>query len=127
MTRKIISNQLWKSLQPLLPPQQPSPRGGRPRLDDYAVLNGILFVLTTGSPWEDLPLSLGFGSGMTCWRRLRDWQAQGIWLRLTQLHQAGHIDWSRASLDGASVASPRGARKQDVTRQTEASWAVNDT
>ncbi|WP_379962682.1 IS5 family transposase [Edwardsiella ictaluri] len=131
MTRKIISKQLWKSLQPLLPPQQPSSRGGRPRLDDYAVLNGILFVLTTGIPWEDLPQSLGFGSGMTCWRRLRDWQAQGIWLRLhvallTQLHQAGHIDWSRASLDGASVASPRGARKQDVTRQTEESWAVND-
>ncbi|WP_071820494.1 transposase [Edwardsiella ictaluri] len=79
-----------------------------------------------------MPQSLGFGSAMTCWRRLRDWQAQGIWLRfhvalLTQQHQAGHIDWSRASLDGASVASPRGARKQDVTRQTEASWAVNDT
>ncbi len=124
MIRKIISNQLCKSLQPLLPPQQPSPRGGRPRLDDYAVLNGILFVLTTGIPWEDLPQSLGFGSGMTCWRRLRDWQAQGIWQRLhvallTQLHQAGHIDWSRASLDGASVANPREARKQAVTRQTE--------
>ena len=132
MTRKIISNQLWKSLQPLLPPQQPSPRGGLPRLDDYAVLNGILFVLTTGIPLEDLPQSLGLGSGMTCWRRLRDWQAQGIWQRLhlallIQLHQAGHIDWSRASLDGASVASPRGARKQDVTRQTEVSWAANDT
>lgn len=131
MTRKIISNQLWKSLLPLLLPRQPSPRGGRPSLDDYAVLNGILFVLTTGSPWEDLPQSLGFGSGITCWRRLCDWQAQGVWQRLkvmllTQLYQAGHIDWSRASLDGASVASPRWARKQDVTRQTEASWAVND-
>ncbi|AVZ82918.1 IS5 family transposase [Edwardsiella ictaluri] len=116
MTRKIISKQLWKSLQPLLLPQQPSSRGGRPRLDDYAVLNGILFVLTTGIPWEDLPQSLGFGSGMTCWRRLRDWQAQGIWLRLhvallTQLHQAGHIDWSRASLDGASVAKPPGGQE----------------
>lgn len=99
MTRKIISKQLWKSLQPLLPPQQPSPRGGRPRLDNYAVLNGILSVLITGLPWEDLH----------------------------QLHQAGYIDWSRASLDGASVASPGGARKQDLTRQTEAGWAVNDT
>ncbi|ARD39725.1 hypothetical protein B6E78_10325 [Edwardsiella ictaluri] len=50
--------------------QQPSSWSGRPRLDDYAVLNGILFVLTTGIPWEDLPQSLGFGSGMTCWHRL---------------------------------------------------------
>ncbi|UCQ49402.1 IS5 family transposase [Edwardsiella ictaluri] len=95
-----------------MPPQLPSSRGGRPGLDDDAVLNGILFVLTTGIPWEELPQSLGFGSAMTCWRRLRDWQVQGIWLRLhvallTRLHQAAHIDWSRASLDGASVASPR--------------------
>lgn len=126
MTRQIISKTLWQSLQPLLPPRHASSRGGRPRLDDHAVLNGILFVLTTGIPWEDLPQSLGFGSGMTCWRRLRDWQAQGIWQQLhvallTQLHHAGHINWSRASLDGASVASPRGGRKQGVTRQTEAS------
>ncbi len=126
MTRKLISKMLWQSLQPLLPPRQPSLRGGRPRLDDHAALNGILFVLTTGIPWEDLPQQLGFGSGMTCWRRLRDWQAQGVWQRLhvvllTQLHQAGHIDWSRASIDGASVASPRGARKSGVTRPTEAS------
>ena len=126
MTRKLISKKLWQSLQPLLPPRQPLPRGGRPRFDDHAVFNGILFVLTTGIPWEDLPQQLGFGSGMTCWRRLRDWQAQGVWHRLhiallTQLHQTGHIDWSRASIDGASVASPRGARKPGVTRPTEAS------
>jgi len=85
-----------------------------------------------GISWEDLPQSLSFGGRMTCWPRLRDWQAQNIWqqlhvTQLTQLHQAGNIDWSRASLDGTSVASPRGARKQDVTRQTEASGAVNIT
>lgn len=72
-----------------------------------------LDVLTTGIPWEDLPQELGFVSGMTCWRRLRDWQAQGVWDRLhlallTQLRQCDQIDWSRASIDGASVARPRG-------------------
>nr|WP_139798610.1 IS5 family transposase [Andreprevotia lacus] len=113
MKRAIVSQQLWKSLQPLLPVQPRSRQGGRPRLDNRAALNGILFVLTTGIPWEDLPKELGFGSGMTCWRRLRDWQAQGVWERLhlallTQLRQHDQIDWSRASLDGASVAKPPG-------------------
>lgn len=78
MKRKVVSQKLWKSLQPLLPPSPRSCRGGRPRLDDFATLNGILFVLTTGIPWGDLPQELGFGSGMTCWRRLRDWQELGF-------------------------------------------------
>ncbi|CAJ0808479.1 IS5 family transposase IS1421 [Ralstonia psammae] len=85
-------------------------------MDDRAALNGILFVLHTGIPWEDLPKELGFGSGMTCWRRLRDWQANGIWERLhlallKRLREHDQIDWSRASLDGATVASPRGGEQ----------------
>ncbi len=82
MKRSIVSQKLWKSLQPSLHLPARSRRGGRPRLDDRVALNGILFVLTTGIPWEDLPQELGFGSGMTCWRRLRDWQARGVWDRL---------------------------------------------
>jgi len=52
-----------------------SPKGGRLRVSDEMALNGILFVLRTGIAWEDLPRELGFGSGMICWRRLREWQA----------------------------------------------------
>ena len=99
---------------PLLPPFIPSPKGGRRRsVDDRAALNGILFVLQTGIPWEDLPKELGWGSGMTCWRRLRHWQANRVWAKLHQamlskLREHDRIDWSRASIDSASVASPRG-------------------
>ncbi|MBP4043937.1 transposase [Chromobacterium violaceum] len=56
----------------LLPPSR-SHRGRPPWLDDFTALSGILFVLTTGIPWEDLPHEIGFASRMTCWRRLRDW------------------------------------------------------
>ncbi len=117
MARKKISNELWKALQPLLPVVEPSTKGGRPRVDDRAALNGILFVLHTGIPWEDLPKELGFGSGMTCWRRLREWQANGVWERLhlallKRLREHDQIDWSRASVDGATVASPRGASRR---------------
>ena len=64
------------------PSISPDPRGGRPRLDDRKALTGILFVLKTGIPWEDLPCEMGCGSGMTCWRRLRDWQADGTWVKI---------------------------------------------
>jgi len=97
-------------------------QGRRRTVDDRAALNGILYVLQTGIPWEDLPQELGFGSGMTCWRRLRDWQDAGVWERLhlamlRRLREHDQIDWERASLDGASVSSPRGAKKPALARQ----------
>ncbi|WP_139225632.1 transposase, partial [Paracidovorax konjaci] len=80
--KKEISAALFKKVAPLLPVVAASAKGGRPRVSDEMALNGILFVLRTGIPWEELPQELGFGSGMTCWRRLRDWQAVGVWHRL---------------------------------------------
>jgi transposase len=62
---------------------------GRKRLDNRKVLSGILFVLYTGIPWEFLPQELGFGSGMTCWRRLRDWHEAGVWQRLHEQAAGG--------------------------------------
>ncbi|CBW76935.1 Transposase (plasmid) [Mycetohabitans rhizoxinica HKI 454] len=83
MARRKISNELWAVLEPLIPAFTPSPKGGRRRtVDDRAALNGIVYVLHTGIAWEDLPQELGFGSGMTCWRRLRHWQAAGVWSKL---------------------------------------------
>jgi transposase len=131
MARRPISHELWQTLEPLLPPFIPSPKGGRRRsVDDRAALNGVLFVLQTGIPWEDLPQELGMGSGMTCWRRLRHWQASGVWAKLHQamlskLREQDCIDWSRASIDSASVASPRGAKRRARTRQTEANSAAS--
>jgi len=55
MARKKINNELWRAVQPLLPTVERSSKGGRPRVDDRAALNGILFVLQTGIAWEDLP------------------------------------------------------------------------
>ena len=81
---------------------------------------------------EDLPQALGYGSGMTCWRRLRQWSETGVWEHLHQamlvrLREHAQNDGSRASIDGTSVPSPRGAMKQGRTPQTEASLAPNGT
>jgi transposase len=80
-----VTDELWELLEPLLPvPQRRDRYPGRKRLDDRAVLGGILYVLHTGIAWEDLPQQLGYGSGMTCWRRLRDWNRAGVFDRLHQ-------------------------------------------
>jgi transposase len=114
MSKPLVSDELWALVAPLLPPEPPKPKGGRPRVSDRACLTGIIFVLKSGIPWEMLPQELGCGSGMTCWRRLRDWQDAGVWDSLHQalldrLGEADRLDWSRASLDTASVPAKRGA------------------
>jgi transposase len=117
MARPFVSDELWTRIEPLLPPRKPlSEKGGRPPVEDRAVLAGILFVLKTGIPWEDLPQEMHCGCGMTCWRRLRDWQQAGVWdklhaLLLAELHAAGKIDWSRAAVDSSSVRAVGGGQE----------------
>src|SRR5215472_15256665 len=116
MSKPLVSDALWALVAPLVPAERPKPMGGRPRIPDRAALTGILFVLKSGIPWEMLPQELGCGSGMTCWRRLRDWQHARVWTRLHQallqcLQDAGQIDWERASLDSASVPAPDGGEQ----------------
>src|SRR5918999_4525674 len=83
MARPLVSDELWELVEPLIPKVPRRHRfPGRKRIDDRKVLTGILFVLQTGIPWEYLPQEMGCGSGMTCWRRLREWQEAGVWERL---------------------------------------------
>ena len=112
----------------MLPPEPPKPKGGRPRVPDRAVLTGIIFVLKSGIPWELLPPELGCGSGVTCWRRLRDWQAAGVWRRLhhvllNRLGEADQIDWSRASMDSARLPAKKGALRPGRIRRIAANRA----
>jgi transposase len=130
MAKPLLPDALWVRVHPLLPPPRARPRGGRPPVDDRAALTGILFVLRTGIGWEYLPQEMGCGSGMTCWRRLRDWQQAGVWDRLhrvllDELGRANKIDWTRASLDASSVRAKGGAKRPARTRRTEANSAPN--
>jgi transposase len=75
-----------------------------------------------------LPAEMGCGSGMTCWRRLRDWQEAGVWDRLhrallDELGEADQIDWKRACLDSASVPAKTGDLPPGRTRRTAANRA----
>jgi transposase len=132
MAKELVSDELWAVIEPLLPPDPPRPKGGRKRIANRKCLTGILFVLKTGIGWEDLPQEMGCGSGMTCWRRLQAWQAAGVWQQLHQvllnrLGQADQIDWSRASLDAATVPAPGGALKPARIQRIAANRARSAT
>ena len=131
MAKPLVSDSLWKIIQPLLPQKKRRRKHpGRQRVPDRAVLTGILFVLKTGMAWQDLPLEMGCGSGMTCWRRLRDWQKAGVWEKLhrellRRLHVADRLDWSRAVVDSSSVRAVFGGCRRDPTRRIAAKRAAN--
>ncbi|OHZ00515.1 transposase [Salinicola sp. MIT1003] len=132
MTSKIVSDELWIIVEPLLPEPRTGARGGRPPISNRAALTGIIFVLRSGIPWRMLPLEMGCGSGVTCWRRLRDWQQAGVWERLhqallQQLHDADRLDWSRACMDSATLSAKKGDRPSAPTQRIGADRAPNDT
>ncbi len=132
MSRTILPDDLWTLISPLLPPDKPAKSNGRPPIPNRQALTGILFVLRTGIPWEYLPQELGCGSGMTCWRRLRDWNEAGIWQQmhevlLAQLHHSDRIDWSRAVMDSSSVRAVFGGSKRAPIRPIGAKRAANTT
>jgi transposase len=111
----LVNDELW-IIEPLLPPDPPREKGGRPRILHRNAFAGIVYVLKSGVPWRMLPKDIRSGSGTTCWRRLRDWQKAGVWWRihrilLDHLGRADLIDWSRASIDSASIPAKRGGEK----------------
>src|SRR5438128_3440617 len=117
MAKPLVSDELWAIVEPLIPKVERRYRfPGRMRIDDRKVLTGILYVLKTGIPWEYLPQEMGCGSGMTCWRRLQEWQQAGVWRRLhevllAKLHEADRIDWSRAVIDSSHVRAVGGGEQ----------------
>ncbi len=128
MTRPLVPDDLWDVIAPLLPAQRDKPNGGRPRIPDRATLGGILFVLRSGIPWRMLPIEMGCGSGVTCWRRLVEWHEAGVWAALhrallERLADADKLDWSRACVDSQSVPAPKGGRKPARIRRIEANRA----
>jgi transposase len=113
----IVDDDLWAKIEPLLPVRErPAGTPGRKPFDDRKALCGILFVLYTGIPWQWLPQELGFGCGMTCWRRLRDWNDAGVWqalheVLLAELRRTDRLDLERAVVDSAHLRALRGGPK----------------
>jgi len=132
MAKQRVSETLWKAIAPFLPAHERSPKGGRPPVPDRACLEGIIFVLQTGMPWQLLPTRLGYGSDRTCWRRFHAWTQLGVWPELHQrllrvLGRRGGINRERAVIDSASVRAFKGGRTPGPTPPTAGKRAANAT
>jgi len=129
----IVPDELWELIEPQLPKHKRRFRcPGRTRLPDRPTLCGTLFVLHTGIAWRHLPPELGFGSGITCWRRLDHWQRAGVGddlhsLLLARLRAANQIDFSRAVADSSQVQAKEGAPRRARARSTVAGRAPSTT
>ena len=113
---RLLTDAQWEKIQPLLPKLLKRPRGGRPRADDRKVLEGILWILRSGARWQDLPEE--FPSPATCWRRLRDWEEQEVWLKiwrafLSELNERQQLKWSESFLDGSFAPAKKGAAESE--------------
>jgi transposase len=112
---ELVPDGLWERVEPLLPPPRPRRHRhpGRRPIGDRAALAGIIFVLKTGIAWNQLPTGLVGCSGVTCWRRLRDWTEAGVWpalheLLLAELRATDRLDLDRCAVDGSHVRALKG-------------------
>jgi transposase len=121
---RLLPDQLWQRIQPLLPSPPSHARGGAPRtVDDRACMAAIMFMARTSTPWALLPVSeFGCGSVTSCWRRFAEWASAGVFERLQEvlldeLRAAGQLDWSRVSVDSFSLRAVRGGPQRRKPRR----------
>jgi transposase len=122
-TKRMLTDDQWGRIAPHLPEHPPSPKGGRPRADDRACLEGILWLLRTGARWQDIPVDLP--SGSTCWRRLREWalgevleEVQAV--LIDELGVLGRLDFDELLADATFIRAKKGARTSGKLRSARA-------
>ena len=123
-----LTDPQWAKIEPLLPKFRRSRKGGRKPVESRRVFEGILWVARSGARWKDLPEE--YPSPTTCWRRLRDWEEQDVWLDawrtfLRELDEKGQIDWAETFADGSFAPAKKGAlalERPNVERVRSGWW-----
>lgn len=115
-TERDLNDRLWQRIAPLLPAHPKQPKGGRPFADDRACFEGIVYLLRNGIRWRAMPDC--YPSGVTCWRRHRDWTKAGVWravwhLVLDELQAAGRLDTTQHALDASFVEAKKGGTQSE--------------
>lgn len=118
-SKRVITDEQWERIAPHLPEHPPSPKGGRPRENDRECLEGILWLLRTGSPWQQIPLDLP--SGSTCWRRLQEWAGEGVLpeihaILIEELDELGKLDLEELLADATFIRAKKGATRWEKPR-----------
>jgi transposase len=118
-TKRVLTNEQWERVAPHLPKYVASAKGGRPRADDRECLEGILWLLRTGSPWQAIPVDLP--SGSTCWRRLQEWAGEGVLetvhaILIQELGALGELDLEELLADATFIRAKKGATRSEKPR-----------
>jgi transposase len=131
---RLVPDQLWELVEPLLPPPPPREHGGAPRqIPDRACFAAVVFMLPTSTPWELLPArELGCGSWSTVYRRFTRWAGAGLFdqlhlVLLDKLGEAGRLDWRRVSVDAVSLRALQKGPTPAPTPPTVARPAASST
>ncbi len=124
----LLTDRQWEQVKRFIPQVAPSVKGGRPRADDRACFEGILWVLRSGARWKDLPDS--FPAPSTCWRRLSEWEGAGVFVEMwhafiDELDENGRMNWDELFIDGSFAPAKKGAptsEKPSVERVQSGWW-----
>jgi transposase len=105
-----LTQSQWQAIEPILPRSKASSRGGRPRINDRQIINGVFFVILNGCQWADLPPTMG--AYVTCWRRYTQWVKDGtwekIWLTLFPLLEKKQLlEWSMSLWNGHLIPTKK--------------------
>src|SRR5215211_4428074 len=109
MSKPLVSDELWNTIAPLLPPEPPKPKGGRPRVPDRAALTGIVFVLRSGIPWDLLPHEMAVAAGSPAGAGCATGSAPGCGTACTK--RCWIVSAPRASSIGRARARTAGASR----------------
>ena len=132
-----VNDDLWTLLEPLLRSTKVRKKPGRPRRDDRALFDGLIWLARTGAQWSQLPRE--FGPKSTLHERFIEWVASGAleraWAVLLRAYDGDvGLDWEWQAADGCIVKAPFGkkgalARRKPrgATRPTAANPAPNAT
>lgn len=131
MAAELLPEELWREIEPLLPPPSGATTG-RPPVSNKAALRGIIFVLRFGVPWQAVPFDAFGVSGSSCWRRFSEWTKAGIWPELhrkllDRLGKEEGVDLQHVVVDSQSVRAVKGGRTPARTRRTAGKTAANAT
>ena len=126
--QKLLTDEQWQLVEPLLPsPRRRKDNRGRPWASNRACFEGILWILQTGAAWRFLPDE--YPSPSTCWRRLKQWEEEGVWLDawralLGVLDEEGLLKWDETFLDGSFAPAKKGSAVGKTKRGKGTKWMV---
>jgi transposase len=129
MSRHKLSDASWERIKELLPPER-SGKKGRPAKDNRQIVNAILWILRTGSPWRDLPDE--YGSWNSVYPRFRRWTERGIWQRVF-IQLSEDKDLENIMIDGTYIrahqhaAGAKGGRESRLLAVVEEALPLSCT